>query len=74
MARLTSTDDLRRVIAEPRPATRSKILEALGQRPASKAEAVAKWRQIRRERDDNGREYSHSKDRHSWLLSKAALV
>jgi predicted pyridoxine 5'-phosphate oxidase superfamily flavin-nucleotide-binding protein len=29
MARLTSTDDLRRVIAEPRPATRSKILDAL---------------------------------------------
>jgi len=29
MARLTSTADLRRVIAEPRPATRSKILDAL---------------------------------------------
>lgn len=29
MARLTSTDDLRRIIAEPRPATRSKILEEL---------------------------------------------
>ncbi len=29
MARLTSTDDLRRVIADPRPATRSKILDAL---------------------------------------------
>jgi predicted pyridoxine 5'-phosphate oxidase superfamily flavin-nucleotide-binding protein len=29
MARLTSTDDLRRIIAEPRPATRSKILDAL---------------------------------------------
>jgi len=29
MARLTSMEDLRRVIAEPRPATRSKILEAL---------------------------------------------
>src|SRR5678816_2152747 len=29
MARLTSTDDLRRVIAEPRPATRSKVLDAL---------------------------------------------
>ena len=29
MARLNSVDDLRRIIAEPRPATRSKILEAL---------------------------------------------
>ncbi len=29
MARLTSTADLRRVIAEPRPATRSKVLDAL---------------------------------------------
>lgn len=29
MARLSSTDDLRRIIAEPRPATRSKILDAL---------------------------------------------
>ncbi len=29
MARLTSTDDLRRVITEPRPATRTKILDAL---------------------------------------------
>ena len=29
MARLTPTADLRRVIAEPRPATRSKILDAL---------------------------------------------
>src|SRR6476660_2584706 len=29
MARLTSTADLRRVIAEPRPAARSKILDAL---------------------------------------------
>ena len=29
MARLTSTDDLRRIIAEPRPATRSKILNEL---------------------------------------------
>ncbi|CAN5690398.1 hypothetical protein BH11PSE3_BH11PSE3_23470 [soil metagenome] len=29
MARLTSTDDLRRIIAEPRAATRSKILDAL---------------------------------------------
>ena len=29
MARLTSTADLRRIIAEPRPATRSKILDAL---------------------------------------------
>ena len=29
MARLTSTADLRRVINEPRPATRSKILDAL---------------------------------------------
>src|SRR5262249_46758356 len=29
MARLTSTDDLRRIIAEPRPATRTKILDAL---------------------------------------------
>jgi uncharacterized protein len=29
MARVTSVDDLRRVIPEPRPATRSKILDAL---------------------------------------------
>ena len=29
MARLTSLDDLRRIIPEPRPASRSKILEAL---------------------------------------------
>ena len=29
MARLTSTADLRRIITEPRPATRSKILDAL---------------------------------------------
>ena len=29
MARLTSTDDLRRIIAEPRPATKTKILDAL---------------------------------------------
>ena len=29
MARLSSMDDLRRIIAEPRPATRSKILDAL---------------------------------------------
>lgn len=29
MARLTSTADLRRIIAEPRPATRSKILDTL---------------------------------------------
>jgi PPOX class probable FMN-dependent enzyme len=29
MAKLSSTDDLRRIIKEPRPATRSKILEAL---------------------------------------------
>lgn len=29
MARLSSTADLRRIIAEPRPATRSKILDAL---------------------------------------------
>ena len=29
MARLTSTADLRRIIAEPRPATRSKVLDAL---------------------------------------------
>lgn len=29
MSRLSSTDDLRRIIAEPRPATRSKILDAL---------------------------------------------
>ena len=29
MARHSSTDDLRRIIAEPRPATRSKILDAL---------------------------------------------
>ena len=29
MARLTSSEDLRRIIAEPRPATRSKILDAL---------------------------------------------
>jgi PPOX class probable FMN-dependent enzyme len=29
MARLTSSADLRRIIAEPRPATRSKILDAL---------------------------------------------
>ena len=29
MARLTSTADLRRIIAEPRPTTRSKILDAL---------------------------------------------
>ena len=31
MARLTSTADLRRIIAEPRPATRSKILNELDQ-------------------------------------------
>lgn len=29
MARLTSTDDLRRIIAEPRPTTRAKILDSL---------------------------------------------
>src|SRR5262252_5845610 len=29
MARLTSTDDLRRIITEPRPTTRAKILDAL---------------------------------------------
>ena len=29
MARLSSTEDLRRIIAEPRPTTRSKILDAL---------------------------------------------
>jgi PPOX class probable FMN-dependent enzyme len=29
MARLTSTADLRRIIAEPRPATRAKVLDAL---------------------------------------------
>jgi hypothetical protein len=29
MARLTSTDDLRKIIAEPRPTTRKKILDAL---------------------------------------------
>jgi PPOX class probable FMN-dependent enzyme len=29
MARLTSIDDLRRIIAEPRPSTRAKILDAL---------------------------------------------
>jgi PPOX class probable FMN-dependent enzyme len=29
MARLSSTDDLRRIITEPRPASRSKILDAL---------------------------------------------
>ena len=29
MARLTSTADLRRIIAEPRPTTRAKILDAL---------------------------------------------
>ena len=29
MARLTSTADLRRIISEPRPTTRAKILDAL---------------------------------------------
>src|SRR5262249_7467342 len=33
MARLTSTDDLRRIITEPRLTTRAKILDALHRQP-----------------------------------------